>query len=85
MTEKGNNTNLLSSATQPFINNCLDVLKRKDIKLEIKKIISPLIDILLGDIYPYIYIIVVFFIFILFILITILVLLIILVRYRTIT
>jgi hypothetical protein len=50
-----------------FINNCLDLLKSKDVKNEIKIILSPLTDLIIYEIYPYIYtiIILVFLIFIL--------------------
>lgn len=49
-----------------FINNCLDLLKSKDVKNEIKIILSPLTDLIIYEIYPYIYtiIILVFLIFI---------------------
>lgn len=50
-----------------FINNCLDLLKSKDVKNEIKIIMSPITDMIIYEIYPYIYtiIILVFLIFIL--------------------
>jgi hypothetical protein len=50
-----------------FVNNCLDLLKSKDVKNEIKIILSPLTDLIIYEIYPYIYtiIILVFLIFIL--------------------
>ena len=34
---------------------CLGVLKREDIKNELKNLMSPLVDMILVDIYPYIY------------------------------
>lgn len=39
-----------------FLDKCLDILKRDDVKLEIKNILSPLIKVVLIEIYPYIYI-----------------------------
>jgi len=50
-----------------FITNCLELLKSKDVKNEIKIILSPLTDLIIYEIYPYIYtiIILVFLIFIL--------------------
>lgn len=65
-----------------LIELCLNILKRKDIKNEIKSIISPLTDILLSEIYPYIYIIILFVLFIFFIILINLVLLIINLRSK---
>ena len=50
-----------------FVNNCLDLLKSKDVKNEIKIIMSPITDMIIYEIYPYIYtiIILVFLIFVL--------------------
>jgi hypothetical protein len=49
-----------------FITNCLEMLKSKGVKNEIKIILSPLTDLIIYEIYPYIYtiIILVFLIFI---------------------
>ncbi len=41
-----------------LVQQCLDILKREDIKNEFKLMLKPLIDFILFDIYPYIYIIV---------------------------
>ena len=38
-----------------IINECVTILKREDVKEELKKLFSPMIDILLIQIYPYIY------------------------------
>jgi len=56
----------LSQSNFPFINQCLDILKRDDIKNEFKMIFKPVIDYILYAINPYIYITValVFLIFI---------------------
>lgn len=43
-----------------LINQILEILKKKDIQNEVKKIITPIIDIIFSDIYPYIYIIILF-------------------------
>ena len=37
------------------INECLDVLRRDDVKDEIKQLFVPIIDLLLKEIYPYIF------------------------------
>jgi hypothetical protein len=39
---------------------CLDILKRDDVKSEIKNLMSPLIDMILLEIYPYIYLSMIF-------------------------
>lgn len=51
-----------------IIKQCLDILKTEDIKHEIKIIFSPITDLLLTEIYPYIYIIL-FLVFLIFVLI----------------
>lgn len=40
---------------ETIINQCINILKREDIKKEIKNIFKPMINIILMDIYPYIY------------------------------
>ena len=59
-----------------FLNQCLEMLKSKDVKNEIKIILSPLTDLIIYEIYPYIYIIIllVFFIFILILIVLIILL-----------
>lgn len=39
---------------------CLGVLKREDVKNELKNLMSPLVDMILVDIYPYIYLSLIF-------------------------
>lgn len=39
---------------------CIGFLKREDVKKEIKSALSPLIDLVLVDIYPYIYLSLIF-------------------------
>ena len=43
-----------------IIQECLEVLGREDVKDEIKNITKPLIDLILKEIYPYIYISILF-------------------------
>lgn len=38
-----------------IIQECLIVLKRNDVKDELKKLFSPIIDLILIQIYPYLY------------------------------
>ena len=42
------------------INECLDVLRRDDVKDEIKQLFVPIIDLLLKEIYPYIFLSMIF-------------------------
>ena len=39
---------------------CVTILKREDVKNELKGLLSPLIDLILVDIYPYIYLSLIF-------------------------
>jgi len=43
-----------------IVEQCLDVLKRDDVKKEIKEVIKPMISILLQEIYPYIFLSLIF-------------------------
>ena len=43
-----------------IIQECLEVLGREDVKDEIKNITKPLIELILKEIYPYIYISIIF-------------------------
>jgi hypothetical protein len=44
-----------AEATIPLVKQCLDILKRDDIKNECKMLLKPLIDFILYEINPYIY------------------------------
>jgi hypothetical protein len=48
-----------------LIRQCLDILKTEDVRNEIKNLFSPVTDLILYEIYPYIYIII-FFVFLIF-------------------
>ena len=67
---------------ESLVQQCLDILKRDDIKNEFKMLLKPVIDFILYEINPYIYITVslVFLIFIM--ILAILVILIMLLRNR---
>ena len=41
-----------------LIKQCLDILKTEDVRNEIKILFSPVTDLILYEIYPYIYIII---------------------------
>jgi len=51
-----------------FIQQCLDILKREDVKDELKLLMRPMIDMILQEIYPYIFLSIIF-VFISFLLI----------------
>lgn len=50
-----------------LIKQCLDILKTDDVRNEIKVIFSPVTDLILYEIYPYIYAII-FLVFLIFVL-----------------
>jgi len=50
-----------------IVDICLSTLKREEVKKDIKSIFAPIIDLILRDIYPYIYLSLIF-VFISFIL-----------------
>lgn len=67
-----------------IIKQCLDILKTNDIRNEIKILFSPVTDLILYEIYPYIYVII-FLVFLIFILIlAILIILVFLLRNKSI-
>jgi hypothetical protein len=49
-----------------LIKQCLDILKTDDVRNEIKILFSPVTDLILYEIYPYIYVII-FLVFLIFI------------------
>ena len=51
-----------------LIKQCLDILQTQDVRNEIKRLFSPVTDLILYEIYPYIYAII-FLVFLIFILI----------------
>ena len=53
---------------ETIVNECLKVLHREDVKEEFKELMRPLIDMLIKEIYPYIFLSIIF-VFISFLLI----------------
>ena len=51
-----------------IVQQCLDILKRDDVKNELKQLMKPMIDLILQELYPYIFLSIVF-VFISFLLI----------------
>jgi hypothetical protein len=43
-----------------ILDECIEVLNRKEVRHEFKKMMAPLIELMLKDIYPYIYLSVIF-------------------------
>jgi hypothetical protein len=52
----------------PLLKQCLDILKREDVKNELKELFKPIINLILFEINPYIYIILIL-VFLIFIMI----------------
>lgn len=67
---------------ESFVQQCLDILKREDIKNEFKMLLKPVIDFILYEINPYIYIIMSFVFFIFVMILAILILLILMIRNK---
>ena len=51
-----------------FLSKCANELQKEKVKIELRKLIKPLVDIILKDLYPYLYLSI-SFIFICFVLI----------------
>lgn len=66
--------------TLKLVDQCLDVLKREDIKQHLKGISQPIMEFILYEINPYIYITVVFLIIIFFMILAILIILLLIIR-----
>jgi len=45
----------MSSIKDSLIDECVNILKRKDVKDEIKELFKPIIDMILQEVYPYIF------------------------------
>ena len=72
------------SKSNSLIKQCLDILQTEDVRNEVKRIFSPVTDLILYEMYPYMYLII-FLVFLIFILIlAILVILITLLRNKSI-
>jgi hypothetical protein len=65
-----------------LVNQCLDILKRDDIKTEFKMLLKPVIDFILYEINPYIYITVALVFLIFVMILAILIILILLLRNK---
>ena len=45
---------------EALIDQCLEILRRHDVKSELKNLMTPLIDMILIELYPYIYLSLIF-------------------------
>ena len=50
----------MDNVKETIINECLNVLHRKEVKEEFKELMRPLIDMLIKEIYPYIFLSIIF-------------------------
>ena len=66
----------------PLIKQCLDILKREDVKQEIKTLFTPIIDIILQEIYPCLYLIILLVALIFILILAILIILVFLLRNK---
>jgi hypothetical protein len=67
---------------ESLIQQCLDILKRDDIRNELKMLLKPVIDFILYEINPYLYIILTLFLLNFIMILTIIIILIILLRNK---
>jgi hypothetical protein len=72
-----------SLSKDSLIKQCLDILKTEDVRNEIKVIFSPVTDLILYEIYPYIYIIIFLVLLIFMLILAILIILITLLRGKS--
>ena len=67
---------------ESFAEQCLEILKREDVKKECKKLFSPVLEFILNEIQPYIYMVLVLIFLIFLLLLIVLVLLLFLLRNK---
>jgi hypothetical protein len=70
------------SFAAPLVQQCLDILKRDDVKKEFRSFLKPIMDFILYEINPYIYVTVALIFMIFVMILAILVILIILLRNK---
>ena len=46
----------MTNGKETIIKQCMAILHRDDVKGELKKLITPIVDMILVDIYPYLYV-----------------------------
>jgi hypothetical protein len=65
-----------------IVQQCLDILKREYVKNQFKQLLKPIIDFILYESNPYIYIIIVFVFFMFIMILAMLILLVLLIRNK---
>ena len=45
---------------EQIIQECVNVIKRQDVKEEINLLVKPILEMLLNEVYPYLYILIIF-------------------------
>jgi|UniRef100_A0A6C0EZH8 hypothetical protein len=68
---------------ETFIQQCLDILKRDDIKHELRALYAPMVDLILYEVNPYIYVTIVLVFLIFIMILAILILLILVLRNKS--
>ena len=48
------------SIKNSIINECVNILKRDDVKAEVKALFNPIIDMVISEVYPYIFLSMIF-------------------------
>jgi hypothetical protein len=79
-----NTSSTPATATNSIVRQCLDILKRDDIKYELSTLFSPILNVILYELNPYIYITVLLVFLIFIMILAILILLILLLRNKNI-
>ena len=54
------NISVMDNIKDTLIEQCLVILKREDVKNELKQLMKPMIDLILQELYPYIFLSIVF-------------------------
>lgn len=68
--------------SESFFQQCVNILKKEEVKNEMKLLLKPIIHFILHEIYPYLYILILFVIILFLMILAILVLLILLIKNK---
>jgi hypothetical protein len=68
--------------SESFIQQCVNILKKEEVKNEMKLLLKPIIHFIFYEIYPYLYIVILFVIILFLMILAILVLLIVLIKNK---
>lgn len=84
MKNTNNTSTTPTTASNSIVRQCLDILKRDDIKYELRTMFTPIINVILYELNPYIYITVLLVFLIFVMILAILILLILVLRNKNI-